>query len=94
MHLDLIKNDAWETVGSKSTSGKGRKTKRSSCNSCLIVKARPIKETRKEREPVPRKKVLVESPEPMRKPITLADFFLPFSEEDDELQISNCNRIS
>ncbi|XXG47263.1 hypothetical protein AAC387_Pa02g1935 [Persea americana] len=45
-------------------------------------------------EPTPREKALVESPEPMRKPITLADFLLPLTEEEDELQISSCNRIS
>ena len=31
----------------------------------------------------------------MRKPpITLADFHFPLAEEEDELQISNCKRIS
>ena len=30
----------------------------------------------------------------MRKPITLEDFLLPFTKEEDELQSSNCNQIS
>lgn len=36
----------------------------------------------------------MESSEPMRKPITLAHFPLPITEEEDELQVSNCNHIS
>ena len=30
----------------------------------------------------------------MKKPITPADFLLPITEEEDGLQISNCNQIS
>ncbi|XXG73636.1 hypothetical protein AAC387_Pa07g2521 [Persea americana] len=45
-------------------------------------------------EPAPRKKAPTESFKLMRKPITLADFPLPLSKEEDELRISNCNRIS
>ena len=81
-------------MGSKSTFGKRRKTKKSSCNSRLIVKARPIKETRKETKPAPRKKAQVESPKPMREPITLEDFLLPPIKEEDELKSSSCNQIS
>ena len=45
-------------------------------------------------EPALRKKAPAKSFKLMRKPITLADFLLPLSEEKDELQILNCNRIS
>ena len=52
-----------------------------------------MKEASKEKEPAPRKKATAESFKLMRKPITLADFLLPLSEED-EMKISNCDRIS
>ncbi|XXG41745.1 hypothetical protein AAC387_Pa01g2147 [Persea americana] len=45
-------------------------------------------------EPAPRKKAPTESPEPMRKPITFANFLLPLTKKEYELQISSCNRIS
>ncbi|XXG85977.1 hypothetical protein AAC387_Pa11g0971 [Persea americana] len=45
-------------------------------------------------EQAPRKKAPAESFKLMRKPITLADFLLPLSKDEDELRISNFNRIS
>ncbi|XXG56108.1 hypothetical protein AAC387_Pa03g3610 [Persea americana] len=94
VHLDLISDDSWEPVKSRSTSKKGKKMKRLLRNSRQTVKAQPIKETKEETEPAPRKKGPAESSKTMRKLITLADFLLPLTEEEDELQISNCNRIS
>ena len=79
---------------SNSTSEKRKKTKKSSRNSRLAIRVQHIKEIRKETEPAPRKKAPTESSKLMKKPITLADFLLPLSEEVDELQISNCNQIS
>ena len=93
VYPDLINDEGYEIVKSNSTPEKRRQMKKSSRNSRPIVRVRPIKETRKEIEPAPRKKVPTESSKLMRRPITLADFLLPLSEEEDELQISNCIRI-
>ena len=88
VHPDLIKDSGWETVKSKSTSKRRAKTKKSLRNSYPVIRVQPIKEASKEMEPSPRKKAPAESFELMRKHITLADFLLPLSEEEDELQIS------
>ena len=64
------------------------------CNSHQTVKAQPIKETREGTGLTLSKKAPAEPSKLIRKPITLANFLLPLTVEEDELQISNCNRIS
>ena len=94
MHPGLINDEGWEAVGSRSTFEKRMKAKKPLRNFRQAVKAQSIKETKLETEPAPREKALAKSSEPMRKPITLTNFLLSITEEEDELQILNCNQIS